>query len=267
MKTRAVVTGCSLVIALAAVSPMPLAAQQCGRGGFRNPGVQLPNAKYDGRYTFVRIAYNEVSAFGGRFGRREPNWHHDYPDADQHFPKLLANLSTIRAQTTATLITTLDNPDLFKFPVAYLVEAGHWLPSDREATGLRNYLRKGGFIIFDDLSDNSQTGNTDMDNLMAQLTRVLPGVRLVELAPDHPIFDSFYRVKELDYYHPYYCMKSQFYGIFVDNDPRKRMMGIVNYNNDVGEYWEWSDQGWFAVNPSNEAYKLGINYIIYALTR
>ncbi len=35
------------------------------------------------------------------------------------------------------------------------------------------------------------------------------------------------------------------------------MMGIVNYNNDVGEYWEWSDQGFLAVDPSNEAYKLG----------
>ena len=42
-------------------------------------------------------------------------------------------------------------------------------------------------------------------------------------------------------------------------------MAIVNLNNDVGEYWQWSDQG-FSPVPSNEAYKLGVNYLIYALT-
>ena len=42
--------------------------------------------------------------------------------------------------------------------------------------------------------------------------------------------------------------------------------GQIN-NNDIGEAWEWSDQGVFAIDVSNEAYKLGINYIIYAMTR
>jgi hypothetical protein len=237
---------------------------QAMRAGFRQPGVVLANAKYDGRYVFARIAYTEMN-FGGGYGRqREPNWHHDYPDADLHFPKLLSNLSAIKAQTNASTIITLSNPDLFKFPVAYLVEAGHWDPSDQEVLGLRNYLKKGGFIIFDDLSDINRP--PDMDNLMYQMRRVLPGLRLIELEPDHPLFDSFYRVKELDYYHPYYCFKSQFFGIFVDNDPKKRLMGVVNYNNDLGEYWEWSDQG-FQPLPTNEAYKLGMNYIIYAFTR
>ena len=41
------------------------------------------------------------------------------------------------------------------------------------------------------------------------------------------------------------------------------MMAIVNYNNDVAEYWEWSDTGYFSVDFTNDAYKLGVNYIIY----
>jgi hypothetical protein len=40
----------------------------------------------------------------------------------------------------------------------------------------------------------------------------------------------------------------------------------VNYNNDVSEYWEWSDESIFPVAASNEAYKLGVNYLIYGLT-
>ena len=170
-------------------------------------------------------------------------------------------LTSLRAQTDRSVIVRLDSPELFRFPIAYLTEAGHWIPSDSEVQGMRNYLKKGGFVIFDDFSGD------DYYNFQEQMLRVLPGMQLKELAPDHPIFDAFYRVKELDYYHPVYCMKSIFYGIFVDNDPKKRMLAIVNYNNDVGEYWEWSDLGQFGINPSNEAYKLGINYLVYAYTR
>jgi len=46
----------------------------------------------------------------------------------------------------------------------------------------------------------------------------------------------------------------------------KRLLFIANYNNDVGEYWEFSDTGWTPIDLSNEAYKLGVNYIVYALT-
>ena len=238
--------------------------QQCAQAGFRDPGVRYPDAKYDGRYTFVRIAYTEAfSARGGGGGGREPFWHHDYPDADQHLTRLTTELTSIKGQNGKSVIMTLDNPELAKFPVAYLVEAGHWVPSDAEALGLRNYLKKGGFLIFDDLSDR---GN-DWGNLEYQMNRVLPGMRPIELPIDHPIFDSFYRVKSLNYYHPYYCYKSSFWGIFVENDPKKRMMAVVNYNNDIGEAWEWSDVGYYSVDVSNEAYKLGINYIIYAMTR
>jgi hypothetical protein len=45
------------------------------------------------------------------------------------------------------------------------------------------------------------------------------------------------------------------------------MMAIVNYNNDIAEYWEWSDQGgFFLVDFTNDAYKLGVNYIVYGMT-
>ena len=47
---------------------------------------------------------------------------------------------------------------------------------------------------------------------------------------------------------------------------RKYCYIVTNYNNDGSEYWEWSDMGLFPVQLSNEAYKLGVNYIIYGMT-
>ena len=43
-------------------------------------------------------------------------------------------------------------------------------------------------------------------------------------------------------------------------------MMIVNYNTDISQYWEWSGRGFRPIDETNEAYKLGVNYIIYGLT-
>jgi hypothetical protein len=238
--------------------PVLLLAQ--GRG-YGNGGAALdapPNPKYDGRFTYARIKF---TILGSEFGRmRDVKWGHDYPQADRHFPKIIQELTTVVTRTEQSVILALDDPELFKFPFAYMCEPGYWLPNEKEVAGLRNYLLKGGFLIIDDFA------GPQWNNFEVQMRKVLPEARLIPLTTDLPIFDSFYRITSLDYTHPYFGMKAQFYGIFEDNDPKKRMMVIVNYNYDVSEYWEFSDEGMFPIDLSNEAYKLGVNYLIYAFS-
>jgi hypothetical protein len=230
-----------------------------GRGRAPEPAENVP---YDGRFTFARIRYTvSFEGFGGgRGGGGEP-WFHDYPRAERNFTAILSELTTIQVQRAGSVIISLTDKDLFKYPVAYMAEPGFWRPSDPEVAALRAYLLKGGFLIFDDFAGDHFL------NLAAQLRRVLPEHRLVQLTAEHPIFDSFYRIPSLDYTHPYYGLKSEFWGIFEDNDPTKRLIMIINQNNDLSEYWEYSNQGMFPIDLSNEAYKLGINYIVYALSR
>jgi hypothetical protein len=100
------------------------------------------------------------------------------------------------------------------------------------------------------------------------MRRVLPDGRLVRLEKSHPIFDTFFRISDIDaILHPMYRLKPSYYGIFEANDPSRRLMVVANFDNDVPEYWEWSGQGVFPFDTSNEAYKLGVNYLIYGLTR
>ena len=61
-------------------------------------------------------------------------------------------------------------------------------------------------------------------------------------------------------------MPPSYWGLFEQNDPNKRLMVVANVNNDLSEYWEFSDQGVFIVDLSNEAYKFGVNYVMYGLT-
>ena len=103
-------------------------------------------------------------------------------------------------------------------------------------------------------------------NFAEQMRKVLPEARLVPLDTSHPIFDSFFHIESLDFDHPNYPVKAQFLGVFEDNDPNKRLLLVANYNHDLGELWEFSDTGFVPVDLTNDAYKYGVNYIVYAMT-
>jgi hypothetical protein len=146
-----------------------------------------------------------------------------------------------------------------------MTEAGFWTMSDNETLALRKYLLKGGFVIFDDFRDDFRSAG--WANFTMQMSRVLPEARVLDLDPSHPIFHSFYDIDSFDDLPQYYDRgRPIFRGIFEGNDPAKRLMVMINFNTDVSNYWEFSATGWVPIEESNQGYKLGVNYIMYALT-
>jgi hypothetical protein len=43
------------------------------------------------------------------------------------------------------------------------------------------------------------------------------------------------------------------------------MLAMVNFNTDISNFWEFSALGFRPVAESNEAYKLGVNYLMYSM--
>jgi hypothetical protein len=227
-----------------------------------HPEVQYENTPYNGRFTFVRIRFDPTRWGPGNYAwGLDLKWNHDYPRAESHFTKILDELTSLDVNHPRGNILDLDDPELFHYPLAYLCEVGFWRPTDAEARNLREYLLKGGFLIVDDFAGPQWT------NFEQAMRRVLPGARLVTLDPSHAVFDSFFRVDVRTFHHPYFRgFPATVLGIFEDNDPRKRLMVVVNYNQDLSEYWEWSDTNWVPIDLSNEAYKFGVDYVIYGMT-
>jgi hypothetical protein len=252
---RSNLTGPAIVAIVIAAGSIAAAGAQMR---FREPAYQT-DLKYDGRFTFVRLRW-QGGGSSRRFGNSDA-WNHDYPRAEQHLTRLLKDITYIDARTEGSLILTLDDPELFKYPIAMMWEPGFWILTDSEALHFREYLLKGGFAIFDDFEQNQWI------NYEEQMRRVLPDGRFVKLDASHPVFDTFFRMKTIEFPHPMYGLIPNYYGIFEDNDPSKRLLVIANHNNDVAEYWEWSGEGRFPVDMSNEAWKLGINYFLYGMTR
>ncbi len=210
-------------------------------------------------FQFVRIRYNGYLDFWsmGRWG--PPPWMHDYPRAERNFLKILLEMTSIETTTDSYIILDMDDPQIMNHPIVYVSEPGYWNITDKEADNLREYLSRGGFVIFDDFR-----GVSEWNNLAGAMRKVLPDRSFQELRLDHPVFHCFNDIETLDVVPPYGVPgKPAFHGIL---DQQGRLLAIANYNNDIGDYWEWADDSLTPVNLSNEAFKFGINYIIYGMT-
>ncbi len=229
------------------------------RGGgnerFQTAGRIEGNLPYDGRFTFVRLSYQSFMS------RRGAPWSHDYPRGERHFMRILNQVSLVAPHMDASNVLGFDDPELMKYPIAYMAEPGYWAMTDAEFEGLKAFVGKGGFLIFDDFRGD------DWYNLELQMNRLYPNSKWVDLPMDHPVFHAFFDIDSLDVIPQYYDSGTpRIRGLFEDNDPSKRLIAIANYNTDMSEFWEFSDTGLRAMDENNEAFKLGVNYIIYALT-
>ena len=251
--------GTFVAIAVAVVMAA-IATPTAQRGGGRYQQQSYSgNVRYDGRFVFVRLSYPDWG--------RMPRWAHDHPRGEEHFLKIWGEITSAPSHVNESSIMSLADPDLFKFPVAYMCEPGYWqLQSDQEAKLLRDYLEKGGFLIFDDFR-NGRGNNREWANFEYQMTRVLPEGRWVDLTPDHDIFHSFYEINSFSIIPQAYDEgPPAFRGYFKDNDPKKRLMVVAAFNTDLSEFWEFADSGYHPMAATNEAYKIGINLFMYGLT-
>ena len=140
-------------------------------------------------FHFTRAIY---SGFGfGGYGRRS-SWATDYPKADRQFLMGVRRLLTHLDLSGEDNAIPLDDPELRRYPFLYAVEVGRMSLSDTEVEGLRNYLLAGGFLVVDDF-----WGSDQWEQFEGEMRRVLPGCRIVDLPPDHPLLSAFYDVKEM----------------------------------------------------------------------
>ena len=237
-----------------------LAQRRDGGRGMRFGGGSgapiAPNLPYDGRFTFIRLRYGPPIPYQ----TQRVGWSHDYPEGEVHFTQILNEISYLGSRTEQSNVMALDDPDLSHYPIAYMCEPGRWYMTDEEAAAFRAYLLKGGFVFFDDYR------GADWVNFEQQMRRILPEGQWQDLELSNPVYHMFFEIKTLDVPQYYDRGSAVFRAVYEDNDPSKRIVALANFNTDISEYWEWSDTGFKPIDESNEAYKIGVNYIMYGMT-
>ena len=234
----------------------------CALGIFVLLAQEIPEVpRNETKFTLGRIYFDSPMSFyfSGPVGAGNgPPWSHDWPRSEEHFMKILAEVTKLDVNPSGH-ITSFQSDDCFKYPIAYLCEVGYIRLSKEEAHRMAEYLLRGGFLIVDDFR-----GEWELSNFENQMKQVFPDRSLEELPRTHEIWKCFYDISDLSIEPPYPQMgPPQYFGMSDDNG---RLMMVVDFNNDISDYWEWSDDPLMPIESSNEAYRYGVNYVMYALT-
>lgn len=193
----------------------------------------------------------------GRIGHM--GWSHNYPDAEIHLNQFIAEVTGVNVESESYRIVELGSPEVFQYPFAYVSEPGEMELSEKELINLRQFIDRGGFIIVDDFD-----GPWQMDQFRKQLYRAFPERDLFRLGPDHEIFHTFFDVNDLTIWAPYVQGGDPiFYGF---NNSRGDLALIACFNNDFANFWDWIDQRRYPLRPSSDAFRMGINTLIFAMT-
>jgi hypothetical protein len=94
----------------------------------------------------------------------------------------------------------------------------------------------------------------------------------VELSGDHPIFHSYYDIdgpQMIPRIHNTTNQPEQDVDVAINRavlDDDGRVMVLINWNSDIGDGWEHTYHPAYPTRFATMAYRLGINYLIYALT-
>ena len=103
-----------VALAVAAAIASTSAAAQFGVGPWRpTHGADIkPNVDYNGQFTFVRLRYGPPIPYQSQ---RIP-WSHDYPDGEQHFMRIMNDVTNLKPRIMEHNVMALDDPELPKYP-------------------------------------------------------------------------------------------------------------------------------------------------------
>jgi hypothetical protein len=229
--------------------------------------LMYPSANYGGR-GFGR-------GFGG-YGRASGDWtkgytwwSQDYPRADRHFSQAIRRLTRVHVRSVEQPVNLDDGDDIYNWPWLYAVQVGHWNLTDAQAKKLREYLLRGGFFMCDDF-----WGEEQWEIFNASMHRVFPDRPIVELESGDAAFHIIYNLDErwqvpgaryLSSGVTYKCegCPAHWRGIY---DDRGRLMVAMSFNSDIGDSWEWADDPHYLEKFSALGIRIGVNYVVYAMS-
>jgi len=191
-----------------------------------------------------------------------------HPWGDKFFLEMLhkhTRLNVDRGWNTPS-IERLD--EMVKYPFLFMTSEGDFEFTKQDQKNFVEYLARGGFIFADDcvFQASNQPGRGDRFFLCAKnKIETLFGEKMTPLPNNHEIYKSYFQLAGLPYLqgvpHPGEAL-------FIDG-----RMAVFLTSTDIHCGWcsmSLISQGqdkWFSRNKSMDAVKMGINVLVYAMTR
>jgi hypothetical protein len=240
-----------------------------------------PDYQVPGEWTFARLMYPTThfridwqSEYKRGFDWREgnTNWTIDYPRSDRHLSAAIRRLTRVQVRSVEQPINLDTDDDVFNYPWLYAVEVGHWELTPPQIAKFREFLLRGGFFMCDDFH-----GDDEWQVFTITMNKVFPDRPIVDLdnhaAIFHTVFDldNRYQVPGAQFIRSRsVCEKCNaggavphWRGIYDDHG---RLMVAMCHNMDLGDSWENADDPEYPEKYSALGIRIGVNYIVYAMT-
>ena len=227
----------------------------------------LPSNHQKAEWTFARFHYRMRNEFGGGF-RGFQRWAADYPKSDRQFEQGVRRLTRLHTRALEQVVDA-DTDELYNWPWIYVEDGGAWNLSEAQASRLREYLLRGGFMFADD-----SHGDYEWESFMRGMEMIFPGRPIEELRDEDEIFHVFYDLDDrIQIPGTRYLWGGRRYTSDsavpkwrAIRDDHGRIIVAICHNSDVGDAWEWADSPRYPERDASLAYRIGINYIIYGMT-
>jgi len=199
------------------------------------------------------------------------SWTQDYPRADRHFAQALRRLTRISVRSVEQPVDPDDTDDFFNWPWMNAGEMGDWKLTDAQVATVREYLLRGGFLMLDDFWGPEEYARFD-----ETMKAIFPDRPVVEIDSKDPIFHSVYNLDDRFQILGDWCVHfsvqcqqraagttAHWLGVY---DDKNRLMVMISFNSDIGDAWEWADGPQYPEKMAGEAIRIGVNYVVYAMT-
>ena len=197
--------------------------------------------------------------FGTDGAIRHCGWWHNYPDSDANFNEHIEAWTRVDVDRLSFRIVDLGSPEVFDYPFAYISEPGEMALTDRELENLREYIERGGFILMDDFD-----GPWQLETMLREIRRAFPDRHFGPMPEEHAAFGIVLALDNLD------GMADEvpggeitYFGLYNSRD---ELAIAAGHNNDLANFWDWYDDRRYPLEPAADAFRLGINVLIWAMT-
>jgi Domain of unknown function (DUF4159) len=256
----------------------------CAAFAFQRPFHQFPGVEYfsfevppdwnqNAEFAFARLMF-PPGPLDGYYPRFQGDWHRglslwtqDYPRADRHFSRALQRLTRVSVRSVEQPVLLEDGDEAFNWPWLYAVQVGEWGLNEDEARVMREYLLRGGFFMADDFH-----GIEEWNEFEKRIKQVFPDRPIVEIDDKDPIFHTVYdlddKIQVPGQAHLRTGYKNNGIGAHWRGicDDKGRVMVAISYNSDLGDAWEYADDPYYPEKFSGLAIRMGVNYVVYAMT-
>lgn len=232
-----------------------------------------PDWQRPAEWTFTRLMY-PPGPLDGYYPRFQGDWHEglslwtqDYPKADRALAAAVRRVTRIDARSVEQAVSLDDGDEIYNWPFLYAVQVGEWGLTEAQAHKLRDYLLRGGFFMADDFH-----GTQEQAYFEKTMKMVFPERPIVDIPDSSPIFHTVFdlndrfQVPGAEHLRTGYKKDGRvprWEGIY---DDKGRIMVAISLNSDLGDSWEWSDTPSYPLKFSQLGLRIGVNYVVYAMT-